>query len=180
MKFLNAVFWEFVQNLPVIVLFVAAVWLWSRERKRQSVACTLTGAIVGSLIIRFTEPLKSGYHEPWSITVTNVVAMSLLQLLFTAYLGTETNWSNWKTDMLLGALAGIALAAAQGLASQGSPLIGIILHSVALAVAGALVLVGIRKTKGQALIPALGSAILLVIVMTLFISAIDYGYFLFG
>lgn len=180
MTFLNAVFWEFIQNFPVILLFVVAVWLWAKDRRAQAGACAVSSGVIGSLVIRFTEPMASGYTEPWTITVVNVVTMSLLQLLFVAYLGTETNWSNWKVDVILGGLAGVSLAVAQGLASQGSPVIGIVLHSVALSVGGALVLVGIRKMRGQKLLPVLLGAVLLVLVMTLFIGAIDYGYFLFG
>jgi hypothetical protein len=178
--FLNAVFWEFIQNFPVILLFVVAVWLWAKERRAQAGACAVSSGVIGSLVIRFTEPMASGYTEPWTITWVNAVTMSLLQVLFAAYLGSEANWSNWKVDLGLGGLAGVSLAVAQGLASQGSPLIGVVLHSIALAVGGALVLVGIRKLKNESLVSALASAILLVIVMTLFISAIDYGYFLFG
>jgi hypothetical protein len=178
--FLNAVFWEFIQNFPVILLFVVAVWLWAKERRAQAGTCAVSSGVIGSLVIRFTEPMASGYTETWTITWVNAVTMSLLQVLFAAYLGSEANWSNWKVDLGLGGLAGVSLAVAQGLASQGSPLIGVVLHSIALAVGGALVLVGIRKLKNESLVSALASAILLVIVMTLFISAIDYGYFLFG
>lgn len=178
MRFLNALLWESIQNTPVIVLFVFAVWHWTRRRKTRSMVCAIGGAVVGSLLIRFTEPAASGYHEPVEVTAVNAVSMSLLQFLFAVYLGTEANWSNWRMDVFLGAGAGVALAVAQGLAAPDPPVIGILLHSLALASAGALVLVGIRKLKGQDLTSALASAALLAIVMTLFISLIDYGYFL--
>jgi len=64
MVFINAIFWEFIQNAPVLVLFVATVWLWAKGRRRDAIVCSVIGAVVGSLLIRFTEPLISGYHEP--------------------------------------------------------------------------------------------------------------------
>jgi hypothetical protein len=180
MRFLNAVFWEFIQNVAVIVLFVTAVWYWARRRKVRSIGCALGGAIAGSLLIRFTEPVASGYHEPIEVTAVNIVSMSLLQVLLAAYLGTEADWSNEKTDLLLGAMAGISLAVTQGLASQALPVIGIIGHGIALAAMAGGVLLGIRKLKNQTLVSALANGALLAIATTLFISAIDYGYFLWG
>lgn len=180
MKFINAVFWEFIQNVPVILLFVTAVWCWARGRKARSIAYVLVGGVTGALLIRFTEPAASGYHEPLEVTIVNIISMNLLQVLFVVYLGTEADWSNARTDLLLGAMAGLSLAVAQGLASQGSPLIAVIVHSIALAVVGGLVLLGIRKLKKQTLTSALASGALLAVAMTLFISAIDYGYLLWG
>jgi fluoride ion exporter CrcB/FEX len=178
MRFLNAVLWEFVQNFPVIMLFVIAVWLWARERKAESSLCAVSGAVIGSLAIRFTEPLASGYHEPWSITLVNVVTMSLLQILFTVYLGSEADWSNWKVDVVLGGLAGISLAVAQGLASQGSPLIEFVLQGIALITVSSVALVGIRQLKDKPLATALASVVLLGFVAALVSSVITYRYFL--
>jgi len=180
MKFVNAVFWEFVQTAPVIVLFVTAVWLWARMRRIRSVACALGGAVAGSLLIRFTESATNGYCEPLAVTAVNIVSISLLQILFAAYLGTEANWSNRKTDLLLGAMTGISLAVAQGLASKGLPLIAIVGHGIPLAAVGGLVLLGIRKLKSQTLVSALANGALLAVATTLLISMIDYGSFLWG
>jgi hypothetical protein len=177
-KFINALFWEFVQNLPILVLFVAAVWFWAQRSKAKAMTCIAAGAVAAALVIRFTEPLTSGYWEPVSVTIVNVVSMSVLQFLVAAYLGTEARWSNQKMDLVVGGLTGVSLAIAQGVASQGSPLIGIILHSVALGVACALILVAIRMLKGKSLASALANSILIVVVMTLLIGVIDYGYFL--
>jgi len=180
MKFLNAVFWEFVQNAPVIVLFIIAVWLWARTRKAWAVVCALCGAVVRSLLIRFTGPATNGYYEPIPVTAVNVVSVSLLQVLLAAYLGTEANWSNGKTDLFLGAMTGVSLAVAQGPVSQGSPRVDIIARGFALAVMGSLVLLGIRKLKNQTLTSALANGSLLAVATTFFVSAVDYGYVLWG
>lgn len=180
MKLFNIVFWEFVQNVPVIVLFMAAVWLWARRDKPRALVCMAIGAAAGSLAIRFTESLKtmSDYVEPIEVTLVNVVLFGLLQIPFTAYLGVEARWSNWKTDALLGGLAGMGIALAQGLASPGSPRLGVVLHSLSLGVAGGLVMVAIRALKGRTLGWALVGSVAIIVVMTLTISAIDYSYLL--
>jgi len=176
MQFVSAIFWEFIQNAPVLVLFVAAVWLWANDRRRDAIICSVISAVVGSLLIRFTEPLISGYHEPWSVTLVNIVAFGGLQVLFAAYLGAGGRWSNWKTDALFGGLAGVGLALAQGAASDGSPWIGIVLHGLALGLIGALLMGGLRRQKDKPLKTALLNAAWLALFMTLVISAIDYSY----
>ncbi len=180
MKFLNAIFWEFVQNLPVILFFVAAVWLWAQQQRGKALLCVLMGAVTGALVIRFTEPLATGYEEPWGVTIVNIISFGVLQVPFIVYLSVETHWSSWRTDALLGGLAGVGLAVVQGLASQGSPLIGIVLHSVALAVASMAILAGIRRLKDRTLASAIVGAGLIAVVMTLIISVIDYSYLLLG
>jgi len=178
MKFLNAVFWEFVQNAPVIVLFIIAVWLWARTRETWAVACALCGALLRSLLIRFTGSAITGYDEPISVTIVNIVSISLLQILLAAYLSNETDWSNGKTDLFLGAMTGVSLAVAQGPASHGLLQIDIVGRGIALAVMGSLVLLGIRKLKNKKLLSALANGALLAAATTLFVSAVDYGYFL--
>jgi hypothetical protein len=180
MKFFDSVFWEFVQNVPVIVLFIIAVWLWARTRKAYAVACALCGAAVGSLLARFTEPATNGTYEPIAVTIVNVASLSLLQILLAAYLGTEANWSNRKTDLLLGAMTGVSLAVAQGLVSQGLSLVCMTGRGVALAAVGGLVLLGIRKLKNETLVSALANGALLAVAATLFVSAMDHGYFPWG
>lgn len=163
--------WGILQNVPVIVLFVSAVWYWARKRRVHSMTCALIGALASSFLIRSTEPMASDYSEPYEVTVVTVMTMSLLQGLLVAYLGTEAEWSNWRVDLGLGSMAGIALAVAQGLTSQGPPWIGIILHTIALATAGVLMLLGIRKLKEQTLTSALVSALLLGVMATLLARA---------
>ena len=176
MLFINAIFWEFIQNAPILVLFMTMVWLWAKGRRRDAIVCSVISAVVGSLLIRFTEPLISGYHEPWSITLVNIVAFGGLQVLFAAYLVAESRWSSWMTDALFGGLAGVGLALAQGVASDGSPWIGIILHGLALGLVGALLMGSLRQQKDKPLRTALMNAVWLALFMTLVISAIDYSY----
>jgi hypothetical protein len=179
MGFLGAVFWEFIQNLPLIMSFAAAIWFWAQQSKRKkAVICILVGSVTGSLLIRFTEPSIHGYVEPLGVTIVNIVSMSVLMFAFTAYLGSETKWSNWKVDLILGGMAGVLLGAAQGLASPGAPIVGVAIHCLAFALPFPLALIGIRASKTKALPSALLSSVLITAAVTLAISLIDYSYFL--
>jgi hypothetical protein len=171
-----SVFWEFWQNLTVILPFVVAVWLWTRGSVAKAIGCALIGAIGGSLVIRFTEVMADGSREAVRATLINVVALSVMQIPFVAYLSVEKQWSNWKTDLVLGAVAGLLLAISQGLATPGGLLIGVVLHSIALATVGAMVMVGVRLLRGQSLIKAALFSVLITVTMTLVISLLDYGY----
>jgi hypothetical protein len=173
MRFLDAILWGFLQNAPVIMLLAAAVWYWAQKKKACSITCALGGAVAGPLLVHFTELVTGGHHEPLTVTLVNIVSLSLLQVLLVAYLGTEANWSNWRVDLGLGSLAGVSLAVAQGFTSQGARLVAAVLPSMVLAVGGTLALVGIRKLKGRTLALALASAALLAAVMTLLINAVD-------
>ena len=112
-NFLLALGWEFIQNIFPIVLFVIALWLWPRDKKKPAVICLVSGAVMGALLIRFTEVYISGY-EPIAVTVVNIIVFSLLMLLFVVYLGAEARWSNPKMDWLLGGISGVLLSLVQG------------------------------------------------------------------
>lgn len=176
--FCETLVWEFVQNVPVIYCFATAVWLWSHERRRSAVGLLIAGSVTGALVIRVTEVLADGGQEAWSVTLVNVVALSVMQVAFTAYTGAEKRWSSWRTDLLLGVAAGVGLAVAQGLAAPSIPVIAVILHSTALGISGALVLVGVRLLKGQTLAKTVSYAGLIALAMTVVIGIIDYGYML--
>lgn len=181
MILLTAFFWELVQNLPVVMAFVVTVWWWSQEKRGRAVLACTAGGVAGALIIRYTETLKIGrpFMEAWSVTLVNAVGFSLFTFLLALYTGSETHWSSWKMDVLLGVLLGGGFALAQGLAAPDAPLVGIVLHSVALAVAAAAVLVMIRRAKGRTFTGALMQGALATLVMTAIITVIDYGYLVF-
>ena len=180
MGFFRALLWEVVQNLPLILSFVVTVWLWVRQHRIKAIVCLLAGSIISALLIRFTEPIIHGYYETIEVTMVNMVSLSLLMFLFMLYLGSEARWSNWKTDLILGGLAGISLGVAQGMASPEDPLIGIALHSLALACSAPVVLISIRSLKHKTLPEMLIGALMITVMMTIIISLLDYSYFLLG
>ncbi|MBN2004786.1 MAG: hypothetical protein JXA21_15620 [Anaerolineae bacterium] len=173
MKFIIAIFWELVENLPIILLFVTAVWLWAHQHRRNAVICCIVGGVSSALIIRFTEPFFSGYYEPWALTLVNVGIFTLLQVPFVAYLGTKTKWGTRVTDSLLGGITGVGIAIAQGIAGN-IQWITVVLHALALGIVGTLLIGSIRHYAQYSLQKALIAALLFVVFMTLLIGLIDY------
>lgn len=167
----TSVLWGSLRNAPLIALFVSAVWHWAREKKMSSIVYVLLGAAISSLLIRSTGPIAGDYGEPDQVTAVTFVTLSLLQVLLVVYLGTEAEWSNCKFDVGLGAMTGISLAVAQGLAPQSPSWIYTALLSVGLGAVAALALLGMRKLKERPLPSALASALLLGAAMTLLIQA---------
>jgi hypothetical protein len=172
----TGLFWGIVQGVPAAVLFVSAVWFWARERRARSVICALVGALASSFLVHAKKPMAVDYSESFGVAFLTIVTTSLLQVLLVVYLGTEAEWSNWKADLGLGSMAGIALAVAQGPVSQGASWIGRILQGAILAVAGILVLLGIRKLKEKTLTTALASALLLGAMMMILVEAMGYRF----
>ena len=121
MGFVKAVGLEFLQNLPLVMSFVAGVWLWARRYQRTALICLAAGSISTALIIRFTLPYIRGYNEKMAVTVLNMLGLCVILPLFTVYLGSEARWNNWKTDVILGGSAAMVLAIGQGIASAGAP-----------------------------------------------------------
>ena len=134
MKFWVAIFWEFVQNLPPMAGFVMAVWLWRKQSKKEALACIVVSSTLGALLIRFTEVTINDILEPIPVTITNIVVFSLGMLLFTIYLGAASNskWSNWKMDIVLGWGMGILIGVSQALAFGAEHILGVAVHSLAM------------------------------------------------
>lgn len=169
MRLPRVLFWEFVQNLPLVTGFVMALSLWQRGQGGAAIACTATGSVTGSLVIRVTESkIVAGHREPLRVTVANVVTMAGLMLALVVYLSAA--WSSWKTDLWAGACVGIVLGAVQDLAAREP--IGV-RHCVALASSFSPALIGTRVLVDN--LPLLGNILILTAVVTLIIVVVDYG-----
>ena len=169
-KSIQTVTWEFAQNLPLITGFMLALRYWQQGQALVAIICAVISSIVGSLIIRLTEAnIVDKPREPLSVTMTNMVIMSLLMLIIILYL--TAPWSNWKIDFIVGGLAGVVLASAQNLAAKKRIGIG---HMMAFALAFPLTLISIRMLTG--ILPIVGTILLLTLFITVIISLIDYGF----
>lgn len=171
MKLLSLLFWEFLQNLPLIAGLVASLQLWQQDRYLAAVACVGVSSFTGSLIIRATESrIVANYRESLRVTIANIAVMAVLMLAAVAYL--LAGWSSWQTDLFVGVLAGVVLGAAQGLAARKNISIN---HCVAFACAGPLALIGPRVLA--AVLPVLPNILIVTVVVTLVVGLIDYGPF---
>jgi hypothetical protein len=175
LQFLLALGSEFIQNVFPIVCFIIGLWLWPRDKRKQAIIWLVSGAVIGALLIRYTEVYISGY-EPIMVTIVNIISFSLFMLLFVMYLGTEARWSNRKMDWLLGGLSGVFLSLAQGIADPETSVLAIVVHCIALGVSFPLILIAIRSLKNTTFSRALTGALLIVVISTLAIGLVDYSY----
>ncbi len=169
MRLIRAIFWEALQNLPLVAGFVLALELWQQKQWGTALLCMAVASLLGALVIGFTESkIVEGHREPLRVVVANVVTMTGLMLIVVVYL--SAGWSSWKTDLVVGTLAGAALAAVQDMAA-GNPLgLG---HAAALAGGLPLTLIGLRRIAFTW--PPLAIILLIAGVLTGFIALVDYG-----
>ena len=168
MRSIRILTWEFIQNLPLVTGLTLAQQFWQQERWGAAVASIVVSSIIGSLLIRFTEAkIITKRREPISVTITNIIVMSLLMLIVIAYL--NASWSNWQVDLIVGVLVGALLSVAQNLAAKKR--IGV-KHMLAFVFAFPLALIVIRTLVD--ILPTAATILLITIIVTIVISLLDY------
>jgi hypothetical protein len=169
MSFWRAWSLESLQNLPMILGFMLAAFLLQFNLMLSLVAL-LVGILLGNLVMHFTEPLL--HTEPAESTLKgtliNIAAFVILAVPFLFYFTASTAWISWKSDLILGVIAGLVLTLAQSAAWQG-PKSRMLLHGLAMAVSFPLIMVGIRYALTLASWPLIMLAGALV---TIFASAV--------
>jgi hypothetical protein len=141
-KFLQILFWETLENAPLFIGFLLAVRIRS-ENLVLALVCLLAGTALGAGLIHLTEVKKFSNQPALKETWTNFGIFTILAIPFIFYFSASgVWWSNWVTDIVLGAVAGIALAVGE---SWGwSNTVGVKLHAVSMTIAAVLFLFGIR------------------------------------
>lgn len=169
MKFLRTFFWESVQNLPFVAGFLSSLEMWREGKQGAAIACAVAGSIIGSVVIWATESrIVKGHREPIQAVVANILAIVSLMFLLVVYMSSQ--WSDWWSDLLVGLVGGIGLGAIQSLVAKSLVSIG---HCAAFALSFALGLVGIRVLA--TVFPAGANILLITAVVSVVITAIDYG-----
>lgn len=166
--FRREVFWEFIQNLPLVTGFIAALQLWLQSRQVAAIACMAVSGVAGALNIRVIELRFKGHFEPIRVTIANIVIMPVLMFVFATYL--SAGWSSWRTDLLAGMLAGVVLGTIQRLAIK-APID--IVRCIAFACAFPVTLISIRVLV--AALPVLLSILISTTLVTLVIVLVGYS-----
>jgi hypothetical protein len=168
-RFLRVLFWESVQNVPLITGFLLGLRLWQQGNLWIAVGCIISGGVAGSLAIWVTESkIVEGHREPPQVVLVNILVFSLSMFALAVYLSTD--WSRWWTDLFLGSMTGAVVGAAQDLAA-GSPVgWG---HCAALAASFALGLAGVRMLVST--LPVVVVVLLLTVAVTIAICLVDYA-----
>lgn len=112
MGFLVLLFWEVLQNFPLIAGFIVSFQFWQQGKLAIAIACMVVSSVTASLIIRVTEPkIFEGHRETVQALIANVVVLPVLMFVFAAYLA--ASWSSWWTDIATGLFAAAVLTAVQ-------------------------------------------------------------------
>ena len=173
MRFLRPLFWESIQNLPMIMGFMVAARLLGYSFLLALLAL-MTGILLGNLVMHITEPKL--HTEPTDSTLKgtfiNIVAFVVLSIPFLFYFTADNLWFSWRTDLILGVAAGILLTLVQSTAWEGDKS-RMLLHGLAMAVSFPLIIIGIRGSLtidswllmllAGALITILASAVIVLI-----------------
>ena len=175
MKLLTVWLWESLENLPLLFGFVAAARFWG-ESILAGLFALIVGMGLGVLITRLVEPkLHKARHEVrWVSVLVNFVLFVGLAIPFIYYFCTNSDWLNWKTDLLGGLVAALILTVVQSTHWSG-PKSRMLLHGTAMMVAFPVIMLGMRYIIHMS---SWGISILLTFLLTLFasllIALIDY------
>ena len=155
MKFFLVLFWEVFANLPICLGLLIAVRLRLRRKSFLLASASLmAGTVLTSLLIYFIQGYRlSGVpeldHPPTLAAIlVNIVIFTGVGIPMMLYCSAEAWWSNWKTDVVLGLLAGMVSALAQASFGWSVDVFQIPLHVIALALSGPILLLGVRQLRG--------------------------------
>jgi hypothetical protein len=175
-KYFQALRWEFLQNLPLILGFLCAARLW-RENLLLALILLIAGIGLGILIMHYTEPFlhKEKFPPTWKGDLLNLVLFVVIALPFLYYFSTENRWLNWKTDLIAGVGVGILLTLGQTIGWKGEKR-RMVLHGAAMAASFPLIMIGLRYAlKIEAWGWMLGAGVLVTLLASMVITWIDYG-----
>jgi hypothetical protein len=170
MKPSRILFWELAQNFPPLVGFLMAAWLWQEQQPIQALFWILAGGFSGALLLRLTQFKITARLQPESITVTNISVLTSVMLLSVIYLMSDTAWSNWRVDLMIGIIAGLLWAFFR-LSIGAAPFSrrDWLRHALPLSLSVPLLLGTVRWLAGSSLLLALIGAILITVGFTLFL-----------
>lgn len=141
-RFTGILLWETLENLPLFIGFLLAVRIRS-ENLALAFAYLLAGTALGAGLIHFTEVKKFSNQPRLKETLTNFAVFTALSTPFVFYFSiSNVWWSNWITDIIFGAVAGVALAIGE---SWGwSKTTKVKSHALTMAISAALFLFAVR------------------------------------
>lgn len=175
MRFLKALCWEALQNLPLFLGFLIAARLaW--DSMPLALGVTLAGILLGVAIMHITEDRLQppGFRAMLKGDLVNGAVFFALAVPFLFYFSSAAPWIGWLSDLVLGGGIGVVITLAQGLAWEG-PRRRLLQHGVAMVMACPLVMLAVRGTLRIGPWPALfGVGILFTASISAVIVAIDY------
>ncbi len=140
---LSVMWWELVQNVPLVFGFVLAFSFWQRNLL-AALGCMIVSSIIAALFIAATEgKIFEGHRDTIRAVIANAIIFSLLMVVTALYL--SAGWSSWATDIACGFVVTLVLAVVQDWAAEDR--FGFV-RSLYLGVSGAVSLIVIRLVGG--------------------------------
>jgi len=174
MSFINALFWECIQNIGIAVA-VMGLWLWRRGSRRAAGSVLLAACLYSAFIIFLTEWFKVGIPGSAPGLVVNAIGMMALTIMVIVNL----EKGNARLDWLVGLVLGVLFASAQGVAAGDRYAFrAIVIHAIAIALAVSAILTVLRVLVRLPLRQTVVGSLTLVVAITTIIGLIDYGYLL--
>jgi len=166
-------FWEMLENFPMLVGFMLAIRFWTGN-SGLALACLLSGAALGAVIIHLTEGKKLSNHPTVRETLVNFAVFALLGVPLVFYFVMDnTWWSNWLTDILFGIVVGASLAFGESWGWKNTSAMKV--HAISMAIAAALFLLGIRFTyRIESLIALFAVGVVLNLFVSIMIVWLEY------
>jgi hypothetical protein len=167
LRFFKLLFWEVVENAPMLISFLLAIRIQSNSFPLAFVVLII-GMVCGTVLIHFTESKKYSNQPTLKETIVNFIVFTLVSTPFVIYFSNNNAWwSNLITDTILGVIAGFALSFGESWGWSNTETVKV--HAVSMAVAFVLLLYGIRLTYELEPISAI---FLVAVVLNIFVSVV--------
>jgi hypothetical protein len=172
-RFLSILFWETLENAPVLIGLLLAVRIQS-DNLILAFIYLFTGIASGIALIHFTEVKKFSNQPTIKETLTNFAVFTILAIPFVFYLSTDTVWwSNWVTDLILGVVVGWALAVGESWGWKDMATARV--HAASMVVAVVLFLFSIRLIyRIESLTVMLATSLIFNVLISMIIVRFDY------
>lgn len=166
-----SLFSETLENLPLFLGGILAVWWGLRGQVGWAVTAAVAGSVLGSLAIHFGEVQQSpGFHSTWRKTFFNFLAFVVCTLVAWLYFSLiPGGWWDFVAGLGLGLL--LSVLEAPSFTTRRSWW----RHAVTMALATGLGLVIVRQLLAlPVLADVMGATLGLVVVLSFVITVIEY------
>jgi hypothetical protein len=171
---------ELVSNIPAWLGFMIAVKLFYESKSRwwQSALILFAFCLVSGSFILLFEPVKLGGSEIGPLYPEQILAMAAIftvaGLPFLWYIATTSRWVSWRSDLILAAGLGVVLTIGEALVLHIFDPRVLIMHALSMTIAAGVTVPVMRYLRCQAWRVTLAGAMVVVIVASGLIVAVEY------
>jgi hypothetical protein len=189
-KFLHVFFFEFVQNLPAVVVVVILLKFKKELNTFYKIAVAFAGCFLSVFLITTLEPYKVSVTTLATPSPTGTLGLLIFAVVFTvlalvAYKYLSSKFSSQRNDILVGVAFAVVTVIYEVLTTilkgdiEVATVARTISHSLAFLVSFPLTIALIKMAANKVkLLGILGGTLLATVIMTLVIVLIDYVPFI--